>query len=37
MLNNPLDKKQTSLQFLWLAFFGAVAVFVFAFMFWVIQ
>ncbi len=35
MLNNPLNRKQTLLQFLWLIFFMAAAVFVFSFMFWV--
>jgi len=35
MLHNPLEKKTTLLQFLWMIFFLAVSVFIFAFMFWV--
>lgn len=35
MFHNPLEKKQSMLQFLWLIFFMAAAVFVFAFLYWV--
>lgn len=35
MFHNPLEKKSTLLQFLWLIFFMAAAVFVFSFMYWV--
>lgn len=37
LLHEPFKKKQSYFQFIWMVFFLACAVFVFSFMFWVIN